>query len=48
MNPVKCFGGTRVIPDYTMDTAPVPDIIFVPGTGGHTISEKQQPQTRIH
>jgi transcriptional regulator GlxA family with amidase domain len=30
--PVTCFGGLRVLPDYDFGTAPLPDILVVPGT----------------
>lgn len=33
LDPVICFGGTRVLPDHTTETAPKPDILIVPGTG---------------
>lgn len=30
--PVTCFGGLRVIPDHDFNSAPLPDILVVPGT----------------
>jgi len=30
--PVTCFGGLRVLPDHDFDSAPLPDIVVVPGT----------------
>ncbi len=32
MEPLTCFAGLRVLPDYTFASAPAPDILFVPGT----------------
>lgn len=32
LEPVRCFGGTRVLPDHDFGSAPPPDILVVPGT----------------
>lgn len=35
-DPVRCFGGLKIIPDYDFTSAPRPDILVVPGTGDPT------------
>lgn len=40
---VTCLGGLRVVPDYTYETAPQPDILFVPGTQDPTPQVQNQP-----
>ena len=34
--PVTCLGGLRVLPDYDFATAPLPDLLVVPGTAEPT------------
>jgi len=34
--PVTCLGGLRIIPDYDLADAPLPDILVVPGTADPT------------
>ena len=38
--PVTCLGGLRVLPDYDFATAPLPDLLVVPGTA--------EPTPQIH
>ena len=35
-DPVTCLGGLRVLPDYDFATAPLPDLLVVPGTAEPT------------
>jgi transcriptional regulator GlxA family with amidase domain len=37
MDPVPCANGLRVVPDYTMETAPALDLLIVPGGRGARI-----------
>lgn len=42
-DPVTCFAGLKVKPDYTFDTAPKPDILFVPGTADPMPMTRNKP-----
>jgi len=42
--PVRCAHGLRVVPDYTMETAPALDLLIVPGGRGARLHASKNPK----